>query len=448
MPSVPIIASLRALEILDSRGNPTVRVMVQLSDGTVGVASVPSGASTGAHEAHELRDDDPRRYGGRGVLAVVANVNGEICKVLKRRKIDAQETIDRRLRELDGTPNKARLGANAILGVSLAVARAAATAARLPLYAYLRQLAGGAAEGPHVLPVPLMNIVNGGRHADSGLDIQEYMILPTGAPTFREALRAGSEVFHALGKLLHTSGQAVGVGDEGGYAPHLKRNDEVFEILERAVRETGREPGTDVVFGIDAAASEFYERKQRAYVLRAPRVTLTPDRLVSLYAEWVSKWPLRTLEDPLEQDDWVGWAKATTKLQRLGVQVVGDDFFATNVARLQKGVDRGCATAILVKVNQIGTLSETLSSIALAQKYGYGVIISHRSGETADTFIADLAVAVNAGQIKTGSLSRSERVEKYNRLLEIEAELGERAVYQGATALRTRQSVVEKSTVK
>lgn len=442
------IAAIRALEILDSRGNPTVRVMVQLSDGSIGVASVPSGASTGKHEAHELRDGEMGRYEGKGVLNAVAAVAGPIQKALHRRRPQRQAEIDRVLCELDGTSTKSKLGANAILGASLAVARAAATAARLPLYAYLRALAGGTSEEPHVLPVPLMNIVNGGRHADSGLDIQEYMILPTGVSTFREALRAGSEVFHALGKLLHASGQAVGVGDEGGYAPHLTRNDEVFELLERAVQETGREPGVDVVFGIDAAASEFYESKQRAYALRAPRVLLTPDRLVSLYAEWVSKWPLRTLEDPLEQDDWNGWAKATSKLQRLGVQVVGDDFFVTNVERLQKGIDRRCATAILIKVNQIGTLSETISSIALAQKHGYGVIISHRSGETADTFIADLAVAVNAGQIKTGALSRSERVEKYNRLLEIEAELGERAVYPGATALRTRRLVVEKSTVK
>ncbi|MDP3685464.1 MAG: phosphopyruvate hydratase, partial [bacterium] len=420
------IAELQALEILDSRGDPTLRVTVMLDDGSVGEASVPSGASTGVHEAHELRDGDDRRYRGKGVQQAVANVEGEIQKALKKRKAEAQDKIDATFRKLDGTDSKERLGANAILGVSLAVARAAAASAHLPLYAYLRRLLGKEQESSFVLPLPHMNVINGGAHApDSGLDIQEFMILPIGAPTFAEAVRTGSEVFHALGEVVHANGHSRSVGDEGGYAPRLERNDEVFALLERAITATGRAVGKDVVFGLDAAASEFYDTKERAYVLKAPTVTLPADRLVALYAEWIGKWPIKTLEDPLEQDDWDGWVRTTEKLRGLGVQVVGDDFFATNIERLQRGVERKCATAILIKVNQIGTLSETLAAIELAQKHKYGVVVSHRSGETADTFIADLAVATNAGQIKTGSLSRSERVEKYNRLLAIERELGE-----------------------
>ncbi|TSC73013.1 MAG: enolase [Parcubacteria group bacterium Gr01-1014_38] len=429
------IAGLQAVEILDSRGDPTLRVTAVLDDGSMGEASVPSGASTGIHEAHELRDGEDQRYRGKGVRQAVVRVEGEILKALKKRKADAQERIDETLRRLDGTEHKERLGANAILGVSLAVARAVAASARLPLYAYLRRLAGKEQEPTYVLPLPLMNVVNGGKHADSGLDIQEFMVLPVGAPSFPEAVRAGSEIFHALGDLVHAAGQSRSVGDEGGYAPRLERNDEVFALLERAVAATGRTVGRDVVFGLDAAASEFHDAKERAYILKAPSVTLTADRLVALYAEWIGKWPVKTIEDPLEQDDWDGWTKATEKLRGLGVQVVGDDFFVTNVERLQRGIDRKCASAILIKVNQIGTLSETLAAIELAQKHRYGVIISHRSGETADTFIADLAVATNAGQIKTGSLSRSERVEKYNRLLAIERELGENARYAGASAL-------------
>lgn len=430
------ISGLQALEILDSRGDPTLRVTVTLDDGSVGEASVPSGVSVGVHEAHELRDGDDRRYRGKGVQQAIAHVEGEIQKALKKRKADAQERIDAALRKLDGTDSKERLGANAILGVSLAVARAAAASARLPLYAYLRRLAGKERESTHVLPLPHMNVINGGTHApDSGLDIQEFMILPVGAPTFAEAVRAGSETFHALGEVVRENGHSRNVGDEGGYAPRLERNDEVFALLERAITATGRAVGKDIVFGLDAAASEFYDTKERAYVLKAPTVTLPAERLVALYAEWIGKWPVKTLEDPLEQDDWDGWAKATEKLRGLGVQVVGDDFFATNVERLKRGIERRCATAILIKVNQIGTLSETLAAIALAQKHRYGVVISHRSGETADTFIADLAVATNAGQIKTGSLSRSERVEKYNRLLAIERELGENAHYASASAL-------------
>lgn len=434
------ISAIRALEILDSRGNPTIRVSVSLSDGSAGTASVPSGASTGAHEAHELRDGENGRYGGKGVSQAVANVNGPIAKALRRKNPEKQDAIDEALCRLDGTPNKSDLGANAILGTSLAVARAAAASAGLPLYVYLRRLFGRGGEKTHVLPLPLMNLVNGGRHADSGLDVQEFMVLPVGAPTFAEALRAGVETFHALGKLLRSAGHATSVGDEGGYAPKLERNDEVFGLLGKAVEAGGRTPGKDVVFGIDAAASEFVTKGKGSgqYVLKAPAVTLSADRLVSLYLEWMKKWPLRSIEDPLEEDDWTGWAKATEKLREDGAQVVGDDFFVTNVERLKKGIARRCANAILIKVNQIGTLSETLAAIRLAQEHDYGVVISHRSGETADTFIADLAVAVDAGQIKTGSLSRSERVEKYNRLLEIEAELGTRAAYAGA-AVSARQ---------
>lgn len=430
------ISSIRALEIVDSRGNPTLRVTVTLDDGTKGIASVPSGASTGRHEAIELRDHERSRYGGKGVRQAVANIEGPIGKALRRRRADRQEEIDRRVRELDGTENKARLGANAVLGVSLAIARAAAAHAERPLYQYLRALYGTKPDVPLLLPVPQMNVVNGGRHADSGIDIQEYMILPIGAPSFSEAVRFGSEVFHALGELLRAEGRSAAVGDEGGYAPRMDRDDEVFDLLRRAVEQSGHTLGPEIVFGIDAAASEFYHASERAYTLRAPAVTLSAERLLALYTEWAGKWPIRTVEDPLEQDDWDGWVKATAKLREAGVQVVGDDLFVTNVERLQKGIERKCGTAILIKVNQIGTLSETLAAIRLAQAHGYGVIISHRSGETADTFIADLAVAVDAGQIKTGSLSRSERVEKYNRLLEIEAELGKEAQYAGAAALR------------
>lgn len=431
------IEHIRALEILDSRGNPTVRVRVSLDDGAVGEASVPAGASTGIHEAHELRDGDAERYRGLGVRHAVANVEGEIQRVLRRRSANAQERVDALLCELDGTPSKERLGANAILGVSLAVARAAAWSVGLPLYAYLRRLVGRDPQAVALLPVPHMNLINGGRHADSGLDIQEFMILPVGAPTMREAVRWGSDVFRELGKILKSRGQTTAVGDEGGYAPRLERNDEAFDLMREATEAAKRSVKSEVVFGIDAASSEFYASRERAYALRAPVVTLPSERLVALFCEWVREWTLVSIEDPLEQDDWDGWATATEKLRSAGVQVVGDDFFATNVERLRRGIERRCASAILIKVNQIGTLSETLAAVRVAQENGLGVVISHRSGETADTFIADLAVATDAGQIKTGSLSRSERVEKYNRLMEIEAELGERARYAGRDTLRT-----------
>lgn len=429
------ISSIRALEILDSRGDPTLRVTVTLDDSSIGEAAVPSGASTGAHEAYELRDANPKRYGGKGVLRALKNVEGEIQEALKGKSADAQRDIDDALCALDGTDNKQRLGANAILGTSLAIARAAAVSARLPLYTYLRQTSGRSAGDPYVLPLPLMNVVNGGRHADSGLDVQEFMILPVGAPTFREALRMGVETFDALAAILRREGHQTSVGDEGGFAPRLHANDEVFPLLTRAVEDAGYVLGNDLVYGIDAAASEFFDTKASVYAFRAPSTTLSRERLLSLYAEWMTKYPLKTIEDPLHEDDWEGWTVATEKFQRAGVQVVGDDFFTTQVARLARGIEEHAATAILVKVNQIGTLSETLDAITLAQKSGYGVIISHRSGETPDTFIADLAVAVNAGQIKTGSLSRGERVEKYNRLLAIERELGKKATYAGGGAL-------------
>lgn len=429
------ISSIRALEILDSRGNPTIRTTVVLDDGSVGEASVPSGASTGSHEAHELRDKDTSRYGGKGIQKAVQNVQGEIAQALRGKNPAAQREIDDALRSLDGTENKERLGANAILSVSLAASRAAAVSAKIPLYRYLRSLAGKESELSFVLPLPLMNLLNGGKHADSGLEVQEFMVLPIGAPTFADAVRMGAEIFHTLGDHLREKGFSTGVGDEGGYAPALGRNDVALATLVRAIERAGYKPGEQVLLGIDAAASEFAGEGGQQYMIRSAKQPLSREQMLSLYADWVRAYPLRSIEDPLFEDDWDGWTEATTKLTGMGVQVVGDDFFVTKASRLQEGIQRRAATAILVKVNQIGTLSETLETIALAQKHGYGVIISHRSGETSDTFIADLAVAVNAGQIKTGSLSRSERVEKYNRLLAIEQELEEKATYAGGGAL-------------
>jgi len=416
------ISKIFGQEILDSRGNPTIRVTVSLSDGSVGEASVPSGASTGSHEAHELRDEDQKRYGGKGVSKAVSNVNGEIFSALKGFEAGKQNKLDEKIIALDGTKNKERLGANALLGVSLAVARAAAVSAKLPLYGYLRRLTGLDSK-EYIIPVAMMNIVNGGKHADSGLDVQEFMIIPQ-HENFRERLRIGTEIFHVLGDILKKHGHSTAVGDEGGYAPKLQRNDEALEILVTASETAGYKPGENIKFGVDVAASEFYNKGEEAYILNAPSVKLTRERLISLYGEWIKKYPVSSIEDPLFEDDWNGWTLITEKLGGQGVQIVGDDFFVTNIERLQKGITEKAANAILIKVNQIGTLSETLSAIELAQKNNYGVVISHRSGETADTFIADLAVGTNAGQIKTGSLSRSERVEKYNRLLAIEAELG------------------------
>jgi len=411
------IASIRAREILDSRGNPTVEVDVELESGASGRAAVPSGASTGHHEAHELRDGEGR-YGGKGVLKAVESVNAEIARHVHGREALDQAALDHRMIELDGTPNKARLGANALLGVSLATAKAAAEECGLALYRYL----GGAAA--NVLPVPMMNILNGGKHADNNVDLQEFMVMPFGATRFSEGLRMGTEVFHALKSVCKQRGLSTAVGDEGGFAPDLSSNAEAVELLLSAVEKTGLAPGRDVRIAIDAASAEFL--KNGAYHVEGRK--LSSGELIELYAGWAERYPIFSLEDGLDQDDWDGWRALT---QRLGdaVQLVGDDLFVTNVERLKLGIERGVGNAILIKVNQIGTLTETLDAIALAHRNGYRAVISHRSGETEDTTIADLAVATNAGQIKTGAPCRSDRVAKYNRLLRIEEELGAGARY-------------------
>jgi enolase len=414
-------------EVLDSRGNPTLEVEVGLAGGAKGVAKVPSGASTGVHEAVELRDGDPRRYSGKGVLTAASNVNGEIAAAVSGRDAVDQEGLDRTLVALDGTDNKGRLGANAILGVSLAVARAAAAAAGKPLYASL----GG--EGAVTLPVPMLNVINGGAHADSNVDFQEFMIVPLGLPTFAEALRAGAEVFHALKSAIKKAGHGTGQGDEGGFAPNLESNRDAMDLLLVAIEAAGYRPGADVAIALDPATSELYH--DGAYHLDGERRILTSAQMVDLWADWIDGYPVVSIEDGLAEDDWEGWKLLT---ERLGsrTQLVGDDLFVTNAARLQEGIDKGVANSILVKVNQIGSLTETLEAMRLAASAGYSAIISHRSGETEDTTIADLAVATNAGQIKTGAPSRSERVAKYNRLLVIESELGDRARYPGRAAFR------------
>lgn len=414
------ITDIDAREILDSRGNPTLDVEVTLSSGAKGYAAVPSGASTGEREALELRDGDPTRYGGKGVLKAIANVNGPIRDLLLGQDPASQEEIDRLMIDLDGTENKSNLGANAMLGVSMAVAYAAAKDADQPLYRYL----GG--EGPFTMPVPMMNIINGGAHADNNLDIQEFMIIPVGAPNFREALRYGAEIFHALKRRLAAQGLATSVGDEGGFAPDLPNHEAAFEFILEAVGDAGYQPGKDVYLGLDMASSEFY--KDNHYQFENKKID--SDAIIDKIAAWVKKYPIISIEDGLAENDWDGWVRLT---QRVGdsVQLVGDDIFVTNPAILAEGIDRKVANAILVKLNQIGTLTETLATIGLAKSVNYGVIISHRSGETEDTTIADLAVATAAGQIKTGSLCRSDRVAKYNRLLRIEQELGEQAPYAG-----------------
>jgi enolase len=414
------ILQVHGREILDSRGNPTVEVEVVLASGARGQAAVPSGASTGIHEAHELRDGG-ERYGGKGVLKAVESVDGELDDALSGAEALDQADIDNRMIELDGTPNKNRLGANAILGVSLAVAKAAAEECGLPLYRYI----GGAAG--NVLPVPMMNILNGGEHADNNVDLQEFMIMPFGAASFSAGLRMGAEVFHALRGVCRGKGYNTGVGDEGGFAPNLSSNEEAIELILAAVQQVGLQPGSDVRIAIDAASAEFL--KDGAYhVDGRPH---TPDEMIDFYTDWADKYPIFSLEDGLDQDDWEGWTKLT---ERLGerVQLVGDDLFVTNVQRVKMGIDREAANAVLIKVNQIGTLTETLDTIALAHRSGYRCVISHRSGETEDTTIADLAVATNAGQIKTGAPCRSDRVAKYNRLLRIEEELGGAAGYGAA----------------
>jgi enolase len=422
-----LIEEVTALEVLDSRGNPTVEVTVRLNGGAVGTALVPSGASTGVHEAVELRDGDPARYGGKGVRRAVANVVTAIAPAVVGLDALDQRALDSALIELDGTPNKARLGANAILGVSLASARAAATASALPLYRYL---GGVAAE---VLPVPLLNVLNGGAHAQSNVDFQEFMLAPLGMPSFAEAMRAGSECFHALRAVLHDRGAHTGQGDEGGFAPSLDSNEAAIDALLTAITRAGYEPGVDVALALDPAASELY-RDGRYHLTGEGRV-LSSGELVDLWASWVDRYPIVSIEDGMAEDDWDGWAELTARIGDR-VQLVGDDLFVTNVERLRLGFERHAANALLVKVNQIGTLSETLEAIELAAAHGYASVISHRSGETEDTTIADLAVAVNAGQIKTGAPSRSERVAKYNRLLRIESELGTAGRYAGRSAFR------------
>ncbi len=412
------IDSIRAWEVLDSRGRPTLAVQVYLADGDVGVAMVPSGASTGTFEAHELRDGDPQRYGGAGVLKAVANVMDVIEPELLDLDAMDQQAIDQALIDLDGTPNKSHLGANAILGVSLAVAKAAANALGLPLYRYL----GGPMSS--VLPVPLMNVLNGGVHADNNVDIQEFMIVPVGAASFREALRWGAEVFATLKKVLKEKKLNTNVGDEGGFAPDLRSNREALELLVQAIERAGYKPGEQIAIALDVAASEFYQNGQYTYDGQAH----TPQELLAYLEELAHSYPIVSIEDGLAEEDWEHWRIHTQNLGQK-IQLVGDDLFVTNRTRLQKGIDLGVANAILIKLNQIGTVTETLQTINLATRRGYRSVISHRSGETEDTTIADLAVATNAGQIKTGSLCRSERVAKYNRLLEIENELGEMAVY-------------------
>ncbi len=426
------IKKITAREILDSRGFPTVEADVFLNNGCPGRAAVPSGASTGKFEAWELRDADLGRFGGKGVLKAVEAINKEIARALKGADAAKQEQLDRKLIELDGTENKSRLGANALLAVSLAAARAVAHSKRKPLYESL----GGAKA--HLLPVPLMNILNGGLHADNGLDLQEFMILPIGAKSFREALRMGAEVFQALKKILKSKGLSTAVGDEGGFAPKLPSNEEALKLILQAVEQAGYKAGKDVVLALDAAASTFGE--EGSYTLKAERLSkISAEKLTRLYEGWIDRYPILSIEDGLGEEDWNGWVVLTRELGGK-VQLVGDDLFVTNTEKLRTGIRRGAANAILIKLNQIGTLTETLDCIRTAQMAGYGVIISHRSGETEDTTIAHLAVAVGAGQIKTGSVSRSERVAKYNELLRIEERLGKKAVYAGVEWTRKRNS--------
>lgn len=417
-----LIYSVHAREVLDSRANPTVEVEVVTEDGGFGRAIVPSGASTGAYEAVELRDNEKHRYMGKGVSKAVHNVNNVIAPNLYEYDVFDQVGIDEMMIELDGTDNKGKLGANAILGVSMAVARAAADELNLPLYQYL----GGV--GARVMPIPMMNILNGGKHADNNVDIQEFMILPVGAPSFKEALRMGSEVYHHLKKVLQGKGLSTGVGDEGGFAPNLKSNEEAFQVIVEAIEEAGYTPGKDVVLGIDVAASEIYEDEK--YYFKGEDRKLSSIEVIDFYEEMISKYPIVSIEDGLSEDDWEGWKLMTARLGKK-IQIVGDDLFVTNVKRLKKGIDENAANAILIKLNQIGTITETLSAIELAKINGYKVVISHRSGETEDSTIADLAVAVNSRQIKTGAPARTDRVAKYNQLLRIEDEFMGLSIYPG-----------------
>jgi len=419
------IIDVRGREIIDSRGNPTVEVDVALAGGAIGRASVPSGASTGEHEAWELRDGDAKRYGGKGVLKAVENINKIIAPEISGHDATLQPAIDKIMIDLDGTPNKSRLGANAILGVSLAVAKAAAIQLNLPLFKYL----GG--PNAKVLPVPMMNIINGGAHSDSPIDFQEFMIMPKGAPTFRESLRYGAEVFHALKDVLHDRGLSTAVGDEGGFAPALKSADDALECIAQAVKRAGYTLGTDIFIALDVASSEFYDPSRNLYVFKKlDGLGRTAEELTAYYQELQKKYPIISIEDGCAENDWLGWEQLT-KAMGGNTQLVGDDLFVTNVEFLNQGISRHVANAVLVKVNQIGSLTETLDTVELAKDNKYSAIISHRSGETEDATIADIAVATNAGQIKTGSLSRSDRMAKYNQLLRIEEELGNDAVYGG-----------------
>jgi enolase len=422
-----IIAEVRAREILDSRGNPTVEADVILKSGAHGRAAVPSGASTGEHEAVELRDGDKKRYLGKGVLKAVENVNKTIAPAVTGMDVSDQRELDEKMIKLDGTPNKAKLGANAILAVSMAAARANANVHHLPLFAAL----GGAQA--NVLPTPMMNILNGGAHADSNVDFQEFMAMPVGAPNFKEALRWGAEVFHTLKGVLKARGYNTAVGDEGGFAPSLKANVEAIEVILEAIQKAGFKPGEQVAIALDPAASEFFDNGKYVFK-KSDKSVKTPQQMAEFWADWVRQYPIVSLEDGLAEDDWEGW-KALTKLVGAKVQLVGDDLFVTNVQRLQRGIDEGVANSILIKLNQIGTVSETLDAISLARRNGYTAVISHRSGETEDAFIADLAVATGAGQIKTGSASRTDRIAKYNQLLRIEEELGSGARFLGIKAL-------------
>ena len=424
------IGAIIGRQVLDSRGNPTVEAEVQLLNGAIGRAIVPSGASTGEHEAVELRDEDQNRFKGKGVLKAVENVNGEIADALANLDASDQRTLDQKMIDLDGTENKGRLGANAILAVSMAAARAAAADYGLPLYRYL----GGA--GANTLPVPMMNILNGGAHADNNVDFQEFMVMPVGAPSFSEALRWGVEVFHTLKGVLKKRGYNTAVGDEGGFAPSVKSNVEAIEVVLEAIQQAGYKPGEEIAIALDPAASEFYQDGKYVFK-KSDKSAKSSDEMVRFWAKWVKDYPIVSLEDGLSEDDWDGWQNLTREIGGK-IQLVGDDLFVTNVQFLQEGIDKGVANSILIKVNQIGTVSETLDAIDLARRNGYTSVISHRSGETEDTFIADLAVATGAGQIKTGSASRTDRVAKYNQLLRIEEELVGTARFLGLKALNYR----------
>ncbi|MEO1258160.1 MAG: phosphopyruvate hydratase [Bacteroidota bacterium] len=423
------IIDVIAREILDSRGNPTVEVEVLTEEGAIGRAAVPSGASTGVHEAVELRDGEKDRYLGKGVMKACANVEEIIADHIIGEDVTDQRYIDELMKEIDGTENKGRLGANAILGCSLAIAKAAAEESNLPLYRYV----GGA--NAHVLPVPMMNILNGGSHADNSIDIQEFMIMPVGAETFSQGLRMGVEVFHHLKAVLKKKKHSTNVGDEGGFAPNLKSNEEAIKTVIQAIEKAGYRPGEDMVIALDAAASEFYLKDENVYHFhQSTGDKLTPTEMVSFWKDWVAKYPIFSIEDGMDEDDWKGW-KALTRAVGKKTQLVGDDLFVTNTVRLQKGIDKGIANSILIKVNQIGSLTETINAVSLAHRHSYTSVMSHRSGETEDTTIADLAVALNTGQIKTGSASRSDRIAKYNQLLRIEEELGDSGYYPGRAIL-------------